>query len=146
MHDRCSECGRADDCLWESTGSGETNDAGSVIHVDFGTGETRVTDPETGGQKGRKAEEYALIPVAALAAEARVYGYGATKYAPNNWRKGYAWSLSYSAMMRHLNAFWRGEFYDPESGQPHLAHAKFHCNTLMTFFWEGLGTDDRSDA
>lgn len=95
--------------------------------------EVRVTDPTTGGQKGAKPEAYALIPVEALADIARVYGYGAEKYAPNNWRKGYAWSLSYSALQRHLNAFWSGEENDPESGLPHLAHAAFHILTLLTY-------------
>lgn len=96
-------------------------------------GEVRVTDPDTGGQKGEKPEAYALIPVEALAEIARVYGYGAKKYEPNNWRRGYTWSLSYSAMQRHLNAFWSGEELDPESGLPHLAHAGFHILTLLTY-------------
>lgn len=97
--------------------------------------ESVVTDPTTGGRKGRKPEEYALIPVGALAEIAKVYGFGAKKYEPNNWRKGYAWSLSYSAMQRHLNAFWGGEETDPESGLPHLAHAAFHMMSLLT--WSG---------
>lgn len=97
------------------------------------TSEVRVTDPVTGGQKGEKPEAYALIPVEALAEIARVYGYGARKYEPNNWRKGYAWSLSYSALQRHLNAFWASEETDPESGLAHLAHAAFHILTLFTF-------------
>lgn len=96
-------------------------------------GEVRVTDPDTGGAKGRKPEEYALIPVEALREIARVYGYGAEKYEPNNWRRGYAWSLSYSALQRHLNAFWSGEEIDPESGLPHLAHAGFHILALLTY-------------
>jgi hypothetical protein len=95
--------------------------------------ERLVTDPSTGGQKGKKPEEYALIPVGALAEIARVYGFGARKYEPNNWRKGYAWSLSYSAMQRHLNAFWGGEETDPESKLPHLAHAAFHMMSLLTW-------------
>jgi hypothetical protein len=92
-----------------------------------------VTDPTTGGRKGKKPEEYALIPVGALAEIAKVYGFGARKYEPNNWRKGYAWSLSYSAMQRHLNAFWGGEETDPESKLPHLAHAAFHMMSLLTW-------------
>lgn len=95
--------------------------------------ENVVTNPDTGGRKGKKPEEYALIPVGALAEIARVYGFGAQKYEPNNWRKGYAWSLSYSAMQRHLNAFWGGEETDPESKLPHLAHAAFHMMSLLTW-------------
>jgi len=91
------------------------------------------TDPETGGQKGRKPEAYSLIPVEALAEVARVYGYGAKKYAPNNWRKGYRWSLSIDALLRHIAEFQKGEDIDPESGLHHLAHATFHLFTLMTY-------------
>lgn len=106
--------------------------------------EIRVTDPVTGGQKGQKPEQYSLIPVEALAEVARVYGEGAKKYAPHNWRKGYSWSLSYDALQRHINAFWRGESLDPDDGLHHLAHACFHLFLLMTFEKEGLGTDDRA--
>lgn len=95
--------------------------------------EERVIDPDTGGVKGKKPERYGLIPAEALAEAARVYGFGADKYEDNNWRKGYAWSLSYDALQRHVNAFWMGESYDPESGLHHLAHAQFHLNTLMVF-------------
>lgn len=102
-------------------------------HSIFKREEIRVTDPETGGQKGQKAEQYSLLPVEALATVARVYAYGAEKYSRNNWRLGYEWHLSYDAMQRHLNAFWGGEDIDPESGLPHLAHAMFHGLTLLTF-------------
>jgi len=106
--------------------------------------EIRVTDPKTGGQKGRKDEEYAYIPPLALAEIAKVYGYGAKKYEPRNMEKGYSWSLSFSAMMRHTWAFWRGEDRDPESGLYHLAHAGWHILTMLDFLLRGRGTDDRS--
>lgn len=97
----------------------------------------------TGGQKGAKAEAYAYIPPHPLAELARVYGYGAQKYAPYNWAKGYAWSLSISALFRHIEAWRGGEAIDPESGIHHLALANFHLNTLQEFQRLGLGTDDR---
>lgn len=103
--------------------------------------EVRVTDPVTGGEKGQKAEQYSLIPTEALAHVARVYAYGAAKYDRDNWRKGYAWHLSYDAMQRHLNAFWGGEDLDPESGLPHLAHAVFHCMALLVY----TGSDQYKD-
>lgn len=74
-----------------------------------------------------------MIPVAALAEVARVYAYGADKYDRDNWRRGYAWSLSYDALQRHVNAFWGGQDFDEESGIHHLAHAAFHIFTLMTY-------------
>lgn len=103
----------------------------------------------TGGEKGVKAERYDLIPVEALDVLARVYAFGAEKYADHNWRKGYEWGKSYAAAMRHMTAFWRGETHDPESGLPHLAHAMFHMAALLTWLEEGgeLGEfDDRYRA
>jgi hypothetical protein len=62
-----------------------------------------------------------------------VYGFGAEKYDDTNWVKGYSWRLSWGAMMRHIEAMRDGEYLDPESGLPHLAHAAWHCMTLMYY-------------
>ena len=105
--------------------------------------ETRVTDLQTGGQKGAKPEAYALIPIEPLAEIARVDDYGASKYAPFNWQKGYSWNLSISALFRHIFQFLRGTSIDPETGCHHLAHAAFHLFTLMEYERCGKGTDDR---
>lgn len=95
--------------------------------------EVIVTDPKTGGKKGSKPERFDLIPVEPLEELARVYGFGATKYDDDNWKKGYSWKLSFAAMMRHAWSFWRGETYDKESGLHHLSHVAWHCMTLMWF-------------
>lgn len=106
------------------------------------TGEERVVDPVTGGAKGRKLERYDLVPWAALDEVARVYGTGAAKYSDWNWMLGYNWSLSLGALFRHASLFAQGEDRD-ESGHHHLAHAAWHCLTLMTFAMMGRGQDDR---
>jgi len=90
-----------------------------------------------------KPERYDLIPVGALATVARLYGRGAEKYAEHNWRRGYDWSKSYSALCRHLNAFWGGEDIDEETGMPHMACVVFHSFTLLTFMEEQPQFDDR---
>jgi Domain of unknown function (DUF5664) len=108
-----------------------------------GLGETRVTNEKTGGEKGSKLARYDLIPPAALDDIAKVYGKGCEKYAARNWERGYAWGLSFAALQRHAWAFWRGEYLDPESGLPHLAHAAWHCLTLMTFQKQHPELDDR---
>ena len=105
--------------------------------------EIRVTDPKTGGQKGKKPEAYALIPPHPLAEVARVYGKGAEKYNAWNWNKGYAWSLSLSALQRHIEAFKMRISLDHDDGLHHLAHAAFHLFALMEFERMGIGTDDR---
>lgn len=108
--------------------------------------EVIAIDPETGGMKGRKLERYDLIAVWPLRMLARVYEHGTHKYADRNWEVGYPWSWSYAACQRHLNAFWGGEWLDSDSGLPHLAHAAWHCITMMTFLRRGIGTDDRSEV
>ena len=104
--------------------------------------EVRTTSA-TGGEKGVKPERYDLIPKLPLDVVARIMGYGAEKYADHNYRKGYEWSKSYAALMRHLTAFWDGEDLDPESGLPHLGHAMFHCMALLIFAEEHPEYDDR---
>lgn len=184
--------------------------------------EIRITDPKTGGQKGRKPEEYAFIPAAPLGALARAYAEGSasvdhvrdfftcveafrsraqdrtvladaalhvfellnmkgsdhfvvipgvaydripvyaweqvarvyyfgaygkpTPYEAWNWLKGYAWSLSFSAMYRHANKIRAGQLVDDESGLSHWAHVCFHLFTLYEFDRLSLGTDDRQPA
>lgn len=72
---------------------------------------------------------YALIPLGTLKPAADVFGYGAKKYAAWNWAKGMAWSVPYECALRHLEAWYRGEELDPESGLPHLGHVM--CNLIM---------------
>ncbi len=110
------------------------------------TTEIRITDPKTGGEKGQKAERFDLFPFDALEEVARVYSFGARKYADDNWLKGYAWRLSLGALLRHVSRFAIGEDRDPETGCLHLAHAAWHCLTLITFILRKRGTDDRAKA
>ena len=102
--------------------------------------EVRQTS-DSGAQKGSKLARYDMIPADALELVAKHYGKGAEKYPPfdnddgygllDNYRRGYAWSLSFAAMMRHAWAFWRGEDIDPETGSPHLAAVVWHALTML---------------
>lgn len=95
--------------------------------------EKRITNKKTGGQKGRKSQRMELLPYLPLLKIAEIYDFGAEKYDDHNWRKGYAWSLSYGAMLRHLSLWWEGEDLDEESGLSHLAHAAFHILALLEY-------------
>ena len=68
-----------------------------------------------------------LVPMALTQACARALGYGAAKYAPNNWRRGMRWGEVFGALKRHLDAWNEGEDIDAEedggSGLNHLDHA-----------------------
>ncbi len=106
-------------------------------------GETRVTDPNTGGQKGSKLAQFGALDPDALIKVAEVAGFGATKYERLNYLRGFNWSLAYDALQRHIHEFWSGREIDEESGLPHTAHAAWQCLCLLSFSLHELGNDDR---
>lgn len=79
---------------------------------------------------------WSLIPQGTLEEVIKVLEYGANKYSPDNWKKVPEMEVRYyDAAMRHIDAYWQGEYLDEESGQPHLAHAV--C-CLMFLMWAGV--------
>ena len=105
--------------------------------------EWTVIDPKTGGAKNQKLAQVGALDPGSILAVAEVAGFGATKYARYNFLKGYDWSLSFDAMQRHLFLWYSGVDLDEESGMSHMAHAAWHCLTLLAFQARGLGTDNR---
>lgn len=114
----------------------------------------------TGGEKGVKPERMDLIPPSALLELSRVYGAGAAKYSDTNYLRGTDWRKMIGAMKRHIALFEAGFDCDGDeiqdfaarnealfsgqyTGLHHLAHAAWHCMTLMTFQEFDLGDDDR---
>ena len=94
-----------------------------------------------GGKAG-----YHLLPSDALEEIVAVLDYGANKYGERNWEKGMQWSRPFSACMRHLWAWWRGEEKDPESGLSHLAHAGCSILFLLSYQRTNNGDDNRAIA
>ena len=84
-----------------------------------------------------------LIPFAAIGEIADVLAFGAGKYGTNNWCAGAGWGRYFSALCRHIFAWWGGEDKDPETGCSHLAHAGCCLIFLMEYQRNGWGTDDR---
>lgn len=74
---------------------------------------------------------------------AKVFTAGANKYSDNNWMKGMPWSKMIGCMKRHINAFERGEDFDPETGLYHLAHAAWNAMGLISFYKHHPEFDDR---
>lgn len=80
---------------------------------------------------------------------ATVYGVlglldGALKYGRSNWRAaGVRASIYYDAARRHLDAWFEGEEYAPDSGLPHLAHALACIAILIDARAAGKLVDDR---
>ncbi|MGE5612655.1 MAG: dATP/dGTP diphosphohydrolase domain-containing protein, partial [Bacillota bacterium] len=107
-----------------------------------GTGEVRTVSA-SGAEKGTKPAQFQSIPPAALLELATHYQRGASKYSDHNFRKGFEWSKSYSALLRHLLAFWGGEDIDEETGSKHVIAVAWHALTLATFMDEHPDYDDR---
>ncbi len=64
----------------------------------------------------------ALLDNGFLTEVANVLGFGAAKYASDNWRNGITYRRLISAAYRHLGAIAMGEDIDKESGLPHSGH------------------------
>lgn len=78
--------------------------------------------------EGRKYDHgkpmMSLLPPWAMEEIAKVLTLGAQKYEIDNWKRVEDGKQRYmDAMLRHINAFQRGEINDPEFGTHHLAHA-----------------------
>lgn len=94
-----------------------------------GVGDVNSTAKGSGARYNGGKPDLSLIPMHTLEDEARVWMYGANKYAAWNWVKGMDWSIPFACAMRHLAKWQAGEELDEESGLPHLAHAM--CNLRM---------------
>jgi len=93
---------------------------------------------------GLKKPPLDLVPPAALLYLSRVMALGAAKYGKYNWReKKVRWSIYAAAAMRHILAAHDGEELDPESGQPHVAHAAACMAILLDAKATGNLVDDR---
>lgn len=114
-----------------------------ITDIPLASTEVRVTDATTGGQKGSKEVRMDLVPVLPLTELARLYGRGASKYEDRNWERGYAWHLSYAALLRHVTQWWGGENRDPEMGVSHMACVAFHAFALAQFEVTHPELDDR---
>jgi hypothetical protein len=85
-----------------------------------------------------------LLPWGALEEIVRVLDFGAKKYRDRNWENpGLAWHRPFRAAIAHLQAWFRGETMDPESGLNHLAHAAANCLFLLEYARTHPEMDDR---
>jgi hypothetical protein len=91
-----------------------------------------MTDIQQAGVK-HDAEKTRLDLLSATWVEGvgRVLGYGAKKYAADNWRSGISSRRLLGAALRHTFAYLRGESQDPETGLSHLLHAS--CSLMFAF-------------
>lgn len=99
---------------------------------------------ELSGKKfdGEKVDMDLLSPYA-MEKIAQVMTYGKQKYGRDNWRGGIVYSRLLAAVMRHINAYRKGETLDPETGLSHLSHASCGLMMLLEFEETRPELDDR---
>lgn len=105
----------------------------------------RVVDPESGGEKFAKTCRLGAVDPLALEVLGQVAGQAieSGKYDRYNYLKGYDWSLSQDALLRHNLKWWGGQDLDRETGLPHIAHVAWHALAQLSFYLRNVGTDDR---
>lgn len=124
----------------------EVGQTAYITEPEEGDGEERITDPETGGQKGSKLARFSLMPWDVLYELAEHWGKGARKYADRNWEKGTDWSLNIDALGRHLALWIGGEDNDPETGSSHLIAVAWHALAIRFMQKHNRGKDFRDNA
>lgn len=112
----------------------------------YGPADYIKVSQETKSEPGKRYDvgklRYDLIPVDALKELALVYSKGAEKYADRNWEKGMSWSRVIGPLMRHLEAFRRGEIIDQETGCRHMAQVAWNALALVSYEMRHIGTND----
>lgn len=131
-------------------GSGRRSSTPIYPAVDSTTFTVTEFDEKHGAYTVGEATKYdsekprmSLIDPEALIELAKVLTFGAEKYDAENWRKGMDWSRLISSLLRHINAFQRGEDTDPETGLSHMAHAMCNCMFLVWYSNYRKEYDDR---
>lgn len=81
-----------------------------------------IPTPQPGVKFDNDKPPMALLDSEFIEEVARVLGFGAAKYAADNWRHGISYRRLISAAYRHLGAINKGEDIDEESGLPHTGH------------------------
>lgn len=99
-------------------------------------------------EKGLKYDgdklRYDLIPPEIPEELAKILTFGANKYAENNWQRVEPFNERYySALIRHLEAWRKGERTDKESGFHHLSHALTNISFLL---WKDLQNDSSKEG
>lgn len=84
-----------------------------------------------------------LLSPIAMEKIAEIMTFGKKKYGRDNWRNGIVFSRLLAAVMRHINAYRKGETLDPESLRSHLSHASCGLMMLLEFEETRPDLDDR---
>lgn len=97
----------------------------------------RVVGPDGGIKNDAEKPRWDLLPFETIERVVKVMTYGASKYMPDNWKE-VEWRRNFSALLRHLTAWLKGEDIDPDSGFHHLDHA---LTDLVFVVWKVCDED-----
>lgn len=86
---------------------------------------------------------YELLPPDAIREVVKVLQFGANKYAPRNWEKGFDYTRLIGAIKRHTADIELREDFDDETKLLHAAHLVCEALFLLTHQLRGIGRDDR---
>lgn len=96
--------------------------------------------------EGKVDFTYLLSAPKSLEGLARVYEFGAKKYARDNWKRGLSYLTLVASLMRHLLKFIGGENLDEESKLPHVSHILWNAQILAEMYYTRVDMDDRERA
>lgn len=90
-------------------------------------------------KKDRLKDKWHLLPMAPIRWIVKVLMFGAYKYSPDGWKHGDykdARQRYYDAAYRHIVIEWweGGNFFDEETGLPHLAHGA--CCVIFLLWYD----------
>lgn len=75
--------------------------------------------------------DLSLIPYISNKEHAKAFMVGEKKYGRYNYCKGHSASQLIAAILRHANAWFDGEDYDPADGQHHLGSVMACCSMIL---------------
>jgi hypothetical protein len=90
--------------------------------------------PNIGSKFDTDKPDWSLLNLDLIEPIVKVLTFGAKKYSKANWKHvPDAKDRYFAALLRHLEAWQRGERFDSESGESHLAHAGC-CLVFLLWF------------
>ena len=90
-------------------------------------------------------EQWSLVDFKSLKPMVEVLEYGANKYEPFNWTKGFPTTKLCESLLRHVFAYLGGEDIDQESGLSHIGHIQCNAMFLAYNHTHHFDKDDRHE-
>lgn len=97
----------------------------------MGLGEMHL-EKEKAQRFNKDKPQWSLVDFESFEPMIKVLEFGAKKYAPFNWQKGFDQRILMESLLRHAFAYLSGEEEDPESGLSHIGHIQ--CNAMFLAF------------